>query len=124
MHIRPNLNKLAVSQSTRFSRRHRSHAEKGKWDMRCSQSGPAPKWSPYDPESSYRAADVISFVEAARAATPPVLFYLYDAPLLPKSVASQVAKLEACGATTKLYHYGGEHPWARWYRRFRGWARV
>ena len=59
--------------------------------------------------STLPASALIAAVEAAREAQPPVLFYLYDAPVIPTSVGAELAKLERCGTPEKLYHYGGSY---------------
>ena len=59
--------------------------------------------------STLPASALIAAVEAVREAQPPVLFYLYDAPVIPTSVGAELAKLERCGTPEKLYHYGGSY---------------
>lgn len=59
--------------------------------------------------STLPASALIAAVEAAREAQPPVLFYLYDAPVIPTSVGAELAKLERCGTPEKLYQYGGSY---------------
>ena len=95
-------------------------AERGLWHLPPDQpasprtldcSGPPARVSELFTSDNleWRARDVIDAVEDVRARMSPVRFYLYDAPLLPESIEGQLERLDACGANTKKYQYGGEY---------------